>query len=133
RFAVQDHTPLRRAEPAVSSGSLQCAEPHEFRDSLADHADQYRRRRRRGGSDHQYGDDVPADSVRDQTDLLAVAMKRDAMRTDRPVTRHGKQWAVLFASLISLAVIGSDLRLVEAVRKQDREAVRSLLKQHVEV
>src|ERR1700681_4587789 len=41
-------------------------------------------------------------------------------------------WSPLLVLVSSLAVAG-DLRLVEAARNQDREAIRALLQQHVEV
>ncbi len=40
---------------------------------------------------------------------------------------------LLFLSLASLAATGSDLQLVEAVEKGDRDVVRSLLEQHADV
>ena len=42
-------------------------------------------------------------------------------------------WIVPLLSVASLAAAGSDLRLVEAVRNGDREAVRSLLQEQVDV
>src|SRR5437870_4854118 len=42
-------------------------------------------------------------------------------------------WIIPMLSVASLAAPGSDLRLVEAVRNKDPEAVRSLLQQHADV
>ena len=42
-------------------------------------------------------------------------------------------WAGLILTLNSVAVAGSDLRLLQAVQNRDQAAVRSLLKQHVDV
>ena len=43
-------------------------------------------------------------------------------------------WCIVpLLSIVSLAAPGSDLRLVDAVKSKDIEAVRSLLKQHVDV
>lgn len=42
-------------------------------------------------------------------------------------------WLVPLLSVASFATTGSDLRLIEAVKNQDSGAVRSLLKQHVNV
>ena len=45
----------------------------------------------------------------------------------------GGWWLVSLLSVASLAAAGSDLRLVEAVQKGDRQAVRSLLNAHADV
>lgn len=42
-------------------------------------------------------------------------------------------WTATLLTVAGLAAAGSDLRLVEAVQHKDKEAVRSLLKQHVDV
>jgi ankyrin repeat protein len=42
-------------------------------------------------------------------------------------------WLAAFLSVASLAAAAGDRRLVEAVEKRDKEAVRSLLKQHADV
>ena len=42
-------------------------------------------------------------------------------------------WMVSLLSVLSLAAVTSDLRIVEAVRDGDRETVRSLLEQQVDV
>jgi ankyrin repeat protein len=42
-------------------------------------------------------------------------------------------WCVVVAMSGALAAAASDLRLIEAVKRQDAQAVRSLLKQHVDV
>jgi uncharacterized protein len=42
-------------------------------------------------------------------------------------------WMVSLLSVAGLAAPGSDLRVVEAVKRLDKEAVRSLLQQHVDV
>ncbi|MBI3895962.1 MAG: ankyrin repeat domain-containing protein [Acidobacteria bacterium] len=43
------------------------------------------------------------------------------------------QWMVLLFSVSSLSAASADLRLVEAVKREDKETVRSLLKQQVDV
>ena len=44
------------------------------------------------------------------------------------------QWSmVILLSGANLAVAGGDLRLVEAAKKKDKEAVGGLLKQHADV
>ena len=48
------------------------------------------------------------------------------------IKRSDAWWMVSLLSVASLAA-ASDLRLVEAVKKGDKEAVRSLLKQHADV
>src|ERR1700730_10279102 len=45
----------------------------------------------------------------------------------------GGWWIVSLLSVASFAAPSSDLRLVEAVKKRDKEAIRSLLRQHVDV
>lgn len=47
--------------------------------------------------------------------------------------RLWNRWVVALLSAIGLAAAGSDLRLVDAAEKHDTEAVRTLLKQHVDV
>jgi ankyrin repeat protein len=42
-------------------------------------------------------------------------------------------WLLLLLSVAGIAAAGSDLRLADAVKNKDKEAVRSLLKQHVDV
>jgi uncharacterized protein len=42
-------------------------------------------------------------------------------------------WMIPLLSVVTLAASGSDLRLVEAVKKGDKAAVRALLKEHVDV
>jgi hypothetical protein len=42
-------------------------------------------------------------------------------------------WIAPLLSAASLAAFGGDLRLVEAVKNKDQTAIRSLLKQHVDV
>ena len=45
----------------------------------------------------------------------------------------GGWWMLPLLSVASLAATSSDLRLVEAVKNRDQEAVRSLLKEHADV
>ena len=49
------------------------------------------------------------------------------------VKRLVNGWMVILLSGAALAVAGGDLRLVEAVKGKDKEAVRSLLEQQVDV
>jgi ankyrin repeat protein len=49
------------------------------------------------------------------------------------VRKLGIWWVAPLLSIASFAGTGSDLRLVDAAKNRDREAVRSLLKQHVDV
>ncbi len=56
-----------------------------------------------------------------------------ATRMDGTVKSLPGWWLVLLLSIIHLSAASSDLRLVEAVENGDREAVRSLLRQQVDV
>ena len=49
------------------------------------------------------------------------------------VKRLVNWWMVILLSGASLAVASGDLRLVEAVKRKDKEAVRSLLEEQVDV
>ena len=63
-------------------------------------------------------------------------MPRMMMRFERtvmPISGLRGWWIVPLLSLVNLAAAGSDVRLVEAVQNQDKEAVRALLKQDVDV